>query len=435
MEKKRALRRQAAALQFEGALFRDDAAERVDVGGGQRGAVFAEGRPGVPGGADQAAGDAIAGGGQQPGDTVEGAREGLFGGGGGRGFLLLGGGVFGGADSGGAEGEDLVGEAGVDGAGGEGVDVEGLVARFVGDGFDEADDGGFGDAVGGEIDAGLGGATAGEADDFLARRGGGRGREKRSEGADREVGAVEIGADGVAPAGGIGGEGGGDFALNAGGADQGVEVGPGGGDGGGRGGDRGVVGDVATGVVKIRMLGGEGRLVAAGEAPDAVTLREQARGEGAANAGAGAGENDVHALGKRDFAPLVKDHATVEIGEAVGGAEVGFAPGAERGAEGEEFFVVGKAAGRRLLGEKHEITLFEAGDDFGLGGGGDTGGEGHAEREPLVVAFVGDDAKNLGVEGIGDVVHRDTGLGELRGAAAAENCVGEGVDDPELGAV
>ena len=158
------------------AVLGDDAAERIDVGGGEGGAVVAEGRPGIPRGAEEAAGDAVARGGEQPFDAVEGTGEsgvgaGAGGGGGGRNeggrFLFLGGGVFGGADDAGAEGENFVGETGVDRAGGEGVDVEGLVAIFFRDGFDEADEGGLGDAVGGEIDAGFRRAAAGEADNFF----------------------------------------------------------------------------------------------------------------------------------------------------------------------------------------------------------------------------------------------------------------------------
>ena len=78
--------------------------------------MAAEGGPGIPRGAEEAAGEAVAGGGEEPFDAVEGAGEGGGGDRGGGGRLFLGGGKFGGADDGGAEGEDLVGEAGVDGA-------------------------------------------------------------------------------------------------------------------------------------------------------------------------------------------------------------------------------------------------------------------------------------------------------------------------------
>lgn len=173
------------ALPFLAALFGDDAAEGVDVGGGESRAVVAEGVPRVPRGGDEAAGDTVAGRGEEPFDTVEGAGERGGGRGGGGGFLFLRGGEFGGADDGRAEGEDFVGEAGVDCAGSEGVDVEGLAARFVGDGFDEADDAGFGDAVGGEIGAGFGGTAAGEADDFL--------RVAEGDGAERSGARARMG--------------------------------------------------------------------------------------------------------------------------------------------------------------------------------------------------------------------------------------------------
>ena len=256
--------------------------------------MIAKGRPGVPRGAEEAAGDAVARGGEKPFDAVEGAGERGGGRVGGGGFLFLRGGEFGSADDGRAEGENFLGEARVDRTGSEGVDVEREVAGFVGDGFDEADDAGFGDAVGGEIGAGFGGAAAGEADNFFARRGRRGRREEWGEGADGEVGAVEISADGGAPAGGVGGEGGGDLALETGGADEGVEVRPGGGERGHDSGDGGVVGDVAAGVVEVWMRRGEVGLVAAGEAPDVVATGEETLGEGASDAGAGAGEDKVH---------------------------------------------------------------------------------------------------------------------------------------------
>ena len=130
------------------AVIGDDAAKGINVGGGEGSAVVAEGRPGIPWGAEEAAGDAVARGGEQPFDAVEGTGESGVGAGVGGGgsqneggcFLFLGGGVFGGADDAGAEGEHFVGEAGVDRAASEGVDIEGLVAIFVRDGFDEADE-------------------------------------------------------------------------------------------------------------------------------------------------------------------------------------------------------------------------------------------------------------------------------------------------------
>lgn len=82
--------------------------------------------------------------------------------------------------------------------------------------------------------------------------------------------------------------------MNAGGADDGVEVRPSGGVGGRGGGDSGVVGDVAAGEAEVGVGGGEVRLVAAGQTPDVVATGEEAFGEGAADAGAGAGEDDVH---------------------------------------------------------------------------------------------------------------------------------------------
>lgn len=82
--------------------------------------------------------------------------------------------------------------------------------------------------------------------------------------------------------------------MKAGGADDGVELRPSGGVGGRGGGDSGVVGDVAAGVVEVWMRRGEVGLVATGEAPDVVTTGEEAFGEGAADAGAGAGEDKVH---------------------------------------------------------------------------------------------------------------------------------------------
>lgn len=151
----------------------DGAAERIDVGGGEGGAVVSEGQPGIPRGAEEAAGDTVARGGEEPFDAVEGTGQSGVGdgagGGGGKGgrSLFLSCGVFGGADDAWAEGENFVGEAGVDRAGSEGVDIKGLVAIFFRDGFDEADEGGLGDAVGGEIDAGFCCTATGEADDFF----------------------------------------------------------------------------------------------------------------------------------------------------------------------------------------------------------------------------------------------------------------------------
>lgn len=280
------------------AVIGDDAAKGIDVGGGEGGAVVAEGRPGIPRGAEEAAGDAVARGGEQPFDAVEGTGESGVGDGAGDGggsqneggcFLFLGGGVFGGADDAGAEGKHFVGEAGVDRAGSESVDIEGLVAIFVRDGFDEADEGGLGDAVGREIDAGFRRAAAGEADDLGAGGKCGAIEEEGREGAEGEVSAVEIGADRGTPFQRVGGEGGSDFALKAGGADDAVELRPSGGVGGRGGGDSGVVGDVAAGVAKRWIQSGEIGLVGAGEAPDVVTTGKEAYGEGAADAGAGAG--------------------------------------------------------------------------------------------------------------------------------------------------
>ena len=82
--------------------------------------------------------------------------------------------------------------------------------------------------------------------------------------------------------------------MKAGGADDGVELRPSGGVGGRGGGDSGVVGDVAAGVVEVWMRRGEVGLVAAGEAPDVVATGEETLGEGASDAGAGAGEDKVH---------------------------------------------------------------------------------------------------------------------------------------------
>ncbi len=213
--------------------------------------MAAEGGPGVPRGGEEAAADAVGVGGEEPFDEAEGfVKRGAAGG-----FLFHGGGVFGGAGYGGAESEDFVGEAGVDRAGGDGVEVDGLVAEFFGEGFNEADDAGFRDAVSGEIDAGFGRAAAGEGDDFGPARGAG---EQGVEGAEGEKRAVEIGADSVAPFGGIGGDGGADFALDAGAADEGIDVGPRGGDGGGGGLDLGPIGDIAAGgVERAGVLGGE----------------------------------------------------------------------------------------------------------------------------------------------------------------------------------
>ena len=203
------------------------------------------------------------------------------------------GGVFVGADDGGAEGEDFVGEAGVDGPGRDAVEVDRLVPQLLSKGLDQANDAGLGGTVGGEIRAGFGGAAAGEGDDFGPARGAG---ELGVEAANGEERAVEIGAHGGAPTGGIGGDGGADLTLKAGTADQAVDVRPSGGDLGGGGGDLGPVGDIAAG-------GGEGTGVKSGEvgligtrkAPDAVAGSEEAGGEGAADARAGAGEDEIHA--------------------------------------------------------------------------------------------------------------------------------------------
>ena len=130
--------------------------------------------------------------------------------------MFHGGGIFGRAGDGGAEGEGLVGQTGVDGAGRDGVEVDRLVAQFLGESFDEADDAGFGDAVSGEVDAGLGRAAAGEGNDLGAAWGA---REQAVEGADGEKCAVKVGADGGAPVDGIGGDGGADLALDPGATD------------------------------------------------------------------------------------------------------------------------------------------------------------------------------------------------------------------------
>ncbi len=271
------------------ALFGHDAPERVDIGLRESGGVPVEGGPRVPRRGEQAAADAVGGGREEPIDEPEGAgHRGAAGG-----FLFHGGGVFGGAGDVRPEGEDLVGETGVDGAGSERVEIDGLVAEFLGESFDEADDAGLGDTVSGKIDAGLGGAAAGESDDFGAAR---SPREQGMEGAERVESAVEISAHGGAPFDGVGGDGGTDLALDTGAADETVEVRPGGGDGGGGRVDLGPIGDIATrGEERAGVLRDEVGLVGAGEAPDPVPGGEQMGGEGAADAGAGTGENEVHA--------------------------------------------------------------------------------------------------------------------------------------------
>lgn len=224
-----------------------------------------QGGPGIPRSGEETPAHAIAGGGEQPFDEA----EGFFEGGAAGIFLSQSGGVFGGAGDGGAEGENLVGEAGVDGAGGDGVEVDGLVVEFLGEGFNEADDAGFRDAVSGEVDAGFGGAAAGEGDDLGAAGGAG---EQAVKGAERIERAVEIGAHGGTPFCGIGSDGGADLALETGAADEAVEVCPRGGDGGGGGLDLSPVGDIAAGGEEgAGVLGGEVGLVGAGEAADVVS--------------------------------------------------------------------------------------------------------------------------------------------------------------------
>lgn len=245
--------------------------------------------PRVPWRSEEATADPVGSGREEPRDEAEGFVEGGAAGG----FLFHGRGVFGCAGDGGTEGEDLVGQAGVDGAGRDGIEIDRLVAEFFGDRFDEADDASLGDAVSREIDAGFGRTAAGEGDDLGAAGGAG---EEAVESAERKVGPVEVAADGGAPLGGIGRDSGADFALDARAANEAVDVGPSGGDGGGGGLNLGPVRYVATRAEEgAGMLGGEVGLVGAGEAPDSVPLGEQVGGEGAADAGAGAGENEVHA--------------------------------------------------------------------------------------------------------------------------------------------
>ena len=70
---------------------------------------------------------------------------------------------------------------------------------------------------------------------------------------------------------------------------------PSSGDGGGGGLNLRPIGDVAAGKKEVaRVLGGEVGLIGAREAPDAVAPGEQVGGEGATDAGARAGEDELH---------------------------------------------------------------------------------------------------------------------------------------------
>ena len=270
------------------AFLGDDAAEGIDIGWGERVAVTFERGPWIPERGEEPTADAVGGGREEPVDQT----EGFFKRGAARGLLFHGGGVFGGAGNRWAEGKDLVGEAGVDGARGDGIEVDGLVAQFLGEGFDEANHAGFGDTVGGEVGAGFRRAAAGERDDFGAA---GRAGELRVEGAKRVKRAVEIGADGGAPAGGIGRDGRADLALEAGAADESVHMGPGGGDRGSCGGDLGPIGNIAArGGEGAGVLRHEVSLIGTGQAPDVVATGEQVSRERAADARAGAGEDEIH---------------------------------------------------------------------------------------------------------------------------------------------
>ena len=59
----------------------------------------------------------------------------------------------------------------------------------------------------------------------------------------------------------------------------------------------GPIGDVAAGKKEgAGVLGGEVRLIGAGEAPDAVAFIEQVGGERTTDAGARAGEDELHTI-------------------------------------------------------------------------------------------------------------------------------------------
>jgi hypothetical protein len=135
-------------------------------------------------------------------------------------------------------------------------------------------------------------AAAGKADHFGAAR---RPGEKRVAGPQGEVGAVEVGPDRGAPAHRVGLERGAELALETGAGDQAVGVVP------DRHGGRhlGPVGDVgAHGGEFSRMPRDQVVLRRTREAVDAVALGEEMLGEGAADAGAAAGDDEVHGLGQ-----------------------------------------------------------------------------------------------------------------------------------------
>ena len=167
-----------------------------------------------------------------------------------------------------------------------------MVAKLFGEGFDETDHAGFGDPIGGEVNAGFGCASTGKGDDFGATRSAG---EQVVEGAKWKKSAVEIYAYGVAPTCWICTNGGTDFTLDTGAADEAVYVRPSGGHGLSGALDLSPISDVtARSEESARVLGRKIGLLRAGQTPDQMTSGEELGGERTTDACAGSGDDEVH---------------------------------------------------------------------------------------------------------------------------------------------
>ena len=114
--------------------------------------------------------------------------------------------------------QDFVGHVGIGTAGREAVSLDVMFGVFGGDGFDEADDGGFGGGIGREVGSGREGAAATDDNDFP-------GAPLHHFGKDRSTGmhdAEDISFESLAPGPGIGIVHEADGPLHAGGGDQNV---------------------------------------------------------------------------------------------------------------------------------------------------------------------------------------------------------------------
>ncbi len=179
--------------------------------------------------------------------------------------------------------EDFVGHGGVGTAGAHGVGLYVVVAEFLGDAFDEANQGGFGGGVGGEIRPGAAGAAAGEGDDLALALFDHAGKNNTAGIDDAE----EVGVEGVEPRFGVVFEQGANGALDRGGANQDID------------GSVAVAHEVddAVEAFKVADVGGEFVADAAGVFDFEVGEVEFGGGAGdEANAGAGGGEADGEAF-------------------------------------------------------------------------------------------------------------------------------------------